>query len=90
MRNNAFANGSTPAPWWQDSPELGVGGSMYDMGESGAPRGLGQATTYATVWQGPYPLILGPGSWGFGIGPFGGTAVVEQTNPWPTHVRAIH
>lgn len=39
--------------------------------------GLGQATIPVITWPGegaPTALVLGPSSWGFGIGPWGGTA----------------
>jgi len=44
--------------------------------------GLGQARTIQVFqWPGggaPTALILGPSSWGFGIGPWGGTAMLFQ------------
>ncbi len=49
-------------PWWREDALDG-------------PK-LGQDMTMATVWAGPTPLILGPGSWGFGIAPSQGTAAL--------------
>lgn len=47
---------------------------------------LGQETVQAPVWMGPTPLVLGPGSWGFGIGRWPGTAVVKPIQ-WPREVK---
>lgn len=52
---------------------------------------LGQATIPVFNWPGggaPAALVLGPSSWGFGIGPFGGTAVLAPTR-LPRTVRRL-
>lgn len=80
-----FAHGGpygppTPVGSWPVTPsEL--------SGPTARPSRLGQTTTPVIQWPGPTALVLGPSSWGFGIGVWGGTAqVVDQ--PRPTHVRA--
>ncbi len=73
------APGGPPLPYgsWPVTPaEL--------SGRSPLPR-LDQATTPVINWPGHTALVLGPSSWGFGIGQWGSTAdVVPQQ--LPTHV----
>jgi hypothetical protein len=42
-------------------------------------------TVSAPVWKGPYPLVLGPSSWGFGIG-FGAPTAIARPIQWPASV----
>lgn len=58
--------------------------------ELGRPVQLGQGTISVFTWPGggaPTALVLGPSSWGFGIGQWGSTAqyVPQQ---FPSHVQA--
>jgi hypothetical protein len=52
---------------------------------------LGQATIPVFNWPGggsPTALVLGPSSWGFGVGPFGGTAWLRPVR-LPSTVRQV-
>jgi hypothetical protein len=52
---------------------------------------LGQATIPVFNWPGggsPTALVLGPSSWGFGVGPFGGTAQLRPMR-LPSTVRQV-
>jgi len=40
------------------------------------------------IWRGPYALVLGPSSWGFGIGNFPPTAWAPPI-PWPKTVKGV-
>jgi hypothetical protein len=90
MKGNMFHSGGNADPWWPSGPELGVGGHLFNWEPEVRSKGLSQRQTVnATVWTGPYPLVLGPSSWGFGIGPWGGTAILYPRE-LPTHVPVIH
>ncbi len=46
---------------------------------------IGQATIPVMTWPGHTALVLGPSSWGFGIGAWGSTAEIVPQQ-LPTHV----
>ena len=66
-------------------PPTPVGSWPVTPAETPSRKQLGQVTTPVIQWPGHTALVLGPSSWGFGIGAWGGTAVVVPSVR-PTHV----
>lgn len=76
-----FTTLTSVSPWWlRDYPLVMEPEIQVGLGKKGPS--LSRPLTMADVWLGPTPLILGPSSWGFGIGPSPGTAVAPPPE-WP-------
>ena len=84
-----FAHGApygppTPVGAWPVTPA-----ELSGPSPQAPPVRIGHTATIPVFqWPGggaPTALVLGPSSWGFGIGPWGGTAVVVP-QARPTHV----
>lgn len=72
-----FAYPATPLGSWPVSPPEAMLGSARPL--------IAQATTPVFRWPGKTALVLGPSSWGFGIGAWGSTA--HPISPAP-HAQA--
>lgn len=75
-----FAHPATPVGAWPvtTAEASGLGGAR-----------IAHAATPVFQWPGggqPTALVLGPSSWGFGIGPWGGTATVAAQQ-FPSNAR---